>query len=70
LSGVTVFLQFAGSASRVFTTIQEVNDVLILTSFMIGFSLNCILLLQIVFMKKGEAPSTKEAVAKETKKNK
>ena len=46
-------MQWGGSASRVFTTIQEVDDKTILASFLIGFTLNCILLLQMLFMKKG-----------------
>eukprot|EP01080_Neovahlkampfia_damariscottae_P001193 gene1193-10707_t len=54
LSFATIFMQWGGSASRVFTTIQEVDDLTILASFLIGFSLNTILLLQMIFMKKGE----------------
>jgi mannose-P-dolichol utilization defect protein 1 len=50
LSLITVFLQFAGSAARVFTTIQEVSDKVVLYGFLIGLTLNTILFLQVLLM--------------------
>jgi mannose-P-dolichol utilization defect protein 1 len=42
-------MQFGGSAARVFTTLQEVDDQVILIGFLLGFALNGVLLLQIVY---------------------
>ncbi|EDQ89904.1 uncharacterized protein MONBRDRAFT_32128 [Monosiga brevicollis MX1] len=43
LSFITCFLNFAGSAARVFTTLQEVDDLIMLTSFLTAVTLNGIL---------------------------
>jgi mannose-P-dolichol utilization defect protein 1 len=40
-------MQFGGSAARVFTTLAEVDDKVILAGFLLGFALNAILFLQI-----------------------
>lgn len=48
LSSITVFLTFIGSLARVFTTLQEVKDDVILYGFLAGTALNGILALQIV----------------------
>lgn len=39
----------AGSLSRIFTTVQEVNDKLILYSFIAAFFLNAVIALQMVY---------------------
>lgn len=52
-----VFNYLAGSLSRIFTTLQEVDDKLILYGFISGFVLNAILALQMVFY--WNAPSEK-----------
>ena len=62
LSIITVFLQFAGSAARVFTTLREVADQAILTSFLISSTLNGILFLQVVVY--GGQKSGKSSTAK------
>lgn len=49
LAFLTFFLNFAGSAARVYTTSQEVNDPLIMTSAIIGTILNGIISIQIIF---------------------
>lgn len=49
LSAFAVFNYLAGSLSRIFTTLQEVDDKLILYGFIAGFSLNLILAVQMVF---------------------
>lgn len=54
LSVITTFLQFAGTVARVGTTIQEVNDKVILISFIVTASLNAIVLAQIVLTKKAK----------------
>jgi len=46
-----------GSLSRIFTTLQEVDDKLILYGFIAGFSLNLVLALQMVYY--WNAPSAK-----------
>ncbi|KAK5992529.1 Mannose-P-dolichol utilization defect 1 protein [Cladobotryum mycophilum] len=57
LSAFAVFNYLAGSLSRIFTTLQEVDDKLILYGFISGFVLNAILALQMVFY--WNAPSAK-----------
>ncbi|CAM1504723.1 Fc.00g023140.m01.CDS01 [Cosmosporella sp. VM-42] len=49
LSAFAVFNYLAGSLSRIFTTLQEVDDKLILYGFVSGFVLNAILALQMVY---------------------
>ncbi|KAF7191402.1 Mannose-P-dolichol utilization defect 1 protein-like [Pseudocercospora fuligena] len=49
LSAFAVFNYLAGSLARVFTTLQEVDDKLILYGFLAGFSLNLVLALQMVY---------------------
>ncbi|KAF7877413.1 hypothetical protein EAF04_001090 [Stromatinia cepivora] len=49
LSAFAVFNYLAGSLSRIFTTLQEVDDKLILYGFIAGFALNAILALQMVY---------------------
>jgi mannose-P-dolichol utilization defect protein 1 len=47
----------AGSLSRIFTTLQEVDDKLILYGFIAGFAFNAVLALQMVYY--WNAPSAK-----------
>jgi mannose-P-dolichol utilization defect 1 len=54
---VQVFNYLAGSLSRIFTTLQEVDDKLILYGFIAGFMLNAVLALQMVYY--WNAPSEK-----------
>jgi mannose-P-dolichol utilization defect protein 1 len=55
LSAFTVFLYFAGSMARIFTTIQEVDDPMILWGFLIATGLNAVLALQMVLYWKRSA---------------
>lgn len=55
--GLQVFNYLAGSLSRIFTTLQEVDDNLILYGYVAGFSLNLVLALQMVYY--WNAPSAK-----------
>ncbi|KAI9899301.1 hypothetical protein N3K66_005762 [Trichothecium roseum] len=57
LSAFAVFNYLAGSLSRIFTTLQEVDDKLILYGFVSGFALNLVLALQMVWY--WNAPSAK-----------
>ncbi|KAI5304283.1 hypothetical protein KEM56_006664 [Ascosphaera pollenicola] len=48
-SPTQVFNYLAGSLARVFTTLQEVDDKLILYGFLAGFTFNCILAFQMFY---------------------
>ena len=62
-----------GSLSRIFTTLQEVDDPLILYGFIAGFALNAILFLQVVYYwnapasKKTESKKLEEPIAADKK---
>ncbi|RAH51391.1 putative monosaccharide-P-dolichol utilization protein [Aspergillus brunneoviolaceus CBS 621.78] len=64
LSAFAVFNYLAGSLSRIFTTLQEVDDKLILYGFIAGFSLNLILAAQMLYYWNSPA---KSQVKKQTK---
>lgn len=49
LSAFAVFNYLVGSLSRIFTTLQEVDDKLILYGFIVGFALNAVLAGQMVY---------------------
>merc|ERR1712093_222693 len=49
LSAFAVFNYLFGSLSRIFTTLQEVDDKLILYGFISGFVLNAVLALQMIY---------------------
>ncbi|PYH93547.1 mannose-P-dolichol utilization defect 1 protein [Aspergillus ellipticus CBS 707.79] len=61
LSAFAVFNYLAGSLSRIFTTLQEVDDQLILYGFIAGFSLNLILAAQMLYYWNSPAKSQKKA---------
>ncbi len=44
-----MFTYLAGSLSRIFTTLQEVDDKIILYGFIAGFALNAVLAAQMVY---------------------
>ncbi|CAG8549180.1 3071_t:CDS:1 [Paraglomus occultum] len=48
LSALAVFGYMAGSLARIFTTITEVDDLIILTGFLLSTALNAILTLQMI----------------------
>jgi mannose-P-dolichol utilization defect protein 1 len=55
-----VFNYLLGSLSRIFTTLQEVDDKLILYGFVAGFVLNAILAAQVVYYWNAPAKVTQE----------
>jgi mannose-P-dolichol utilization defect protein 1 len=57
LSAFTVFNYLAGSAARVFTTMTEVNDPVILGGFVASVALNAILALQMVLYWNKSSPA-------------
>ncbi|KAF2717139.1 mannose-P-dolichol utilization defect 1 protein [Polychaeton citri CBS 116435] len=62
LSAFAVFNYLLGSLTRIFTTLTEVDDPLILYGFIAGFALNAVLALQMVFY--WNAPASKGTEAK------
>ncbi|EMD89706.1 hypothetical protein COCC4DRAFT_125988 [Bipolaris maydis ATCC 48331] len=66
LSAFAVINYLLGSLSRIFTTIQEVDDPLILYGFIAGFSLNVILFLQVMYY--WNAPASKKTQSKKLEK--
>ncbi|KAH7073323.1 hypothetical protein FB567DRAFT_537508 [Paraphoma chrysanthemicola] len=62
LSAFAVVNYLLGSLSRIFTTLQEVDDPLILYGFIAGFALNLILFLQVVYY--WNAPASKNTESK------
>ncbi|KAL8714560.1 MAG: hypothetical protein Q9220_001508 [cf. Caloplaca sp. 1 TL-2023] len=61
LSAFTVFTYLAGSLSRIFTTLQEVDDKLILYGFIGGFLLNAVLAAQMVYYWRSPATASHAA---------
>ena len=55
-----VFTYLAGSLSRIFTTLQEVDDKLILYGFIAGFALNAVLAAQMVYYWRSSSVATAE----------
>jgi len=74
LAFITTFLNFAGSGARVFTTVQEVNDQLILGGIIIAFVFNLTIFLQMLYYwnsdKKGAQTIDQKTEPKSPKKNK
>ncbi|KAF3004184.1 hypothetical protein E8E13_006206 [Curvularia kusanoi] len=66
LSAFAVINYLLGSASRIFTTFQEVDDPLILYGFVAGFALNLVLFLQVVYY--WNAPASKNTESKKLNK--
>lgn len=65
LSFATAFLQFAGSGARVFTTLQEVDDQLVLLSILIAFTTNAIIFLQFLCYWHSDAVGAAESKKKQ-----
>ncbi|KLU88010.1 mannose-P-dolichol utilization defect 1 protein [Magnaporthiopsis poae ATCC 64411] len=68
LSAFAVFNYLAGSLSRIFTTLQEVDDKLILYGFVAGFALNAVLAAQMLYY--WNQPTTATGPAKKQKRAK
>ncbi|EOD44017.1 putative mannose-p-dolichol utilization defect 1 protein [Neofusicoccum parvum UCRNP2] len=68
LSAFAVFNYLLGSLSRIFTTMQEVGDTLILFGFVAGFLLNAVLAIQMVYY--WNAPASNGKTGSKGKKNK
>ncbi|KAF9114290.1 hypothetical protein BGX27_011268 [Mortierella sp. AM989] len=57
LSAFTVFNYFAGSLARVYTTMTEVDDVIILSGFLLSTLFNCVLALQMALYWNNTVPA-------------
>ncbi|KAJ5225254.1 hypothetical protein N7468_006479 [Penicillium chermesinum] len=66
LSAFAVFNYLVGSLSRIFTTLQEVDDKLILYGFIAGFSLNVILAGQMLYYWNAPAQKQKASGSKKS----
>ncbi len=60
-----MFNYLLGSLSRIFTTLQEVGDKLILFGFVSGFALNLVLATQMVYYWEAPAKPAPQAKKKE-----
>lgn len=58
LSAFAVFNYLAGSLSRIFTTLQEISDPIILYGYIAGFALNAVLAIQMLYY--WNAPASKK----------
>jgi mannose-P-dolichol utilization defect protein 1 len=70
LSAITTIALFAGSAARIYTTWMEIQDRLVLISFLMSFVLNWILVFQIGYYWKTHPSSMKQKKSGKTRKNK
>ncbi|KAF8925673.1 hypothetical protein EDD21DRAFT_364728 [Dissophora ornata] len=59
LSAFTVFNYFAGSLARVYTTMTEVDDIIILSGFLLSTLFNCVLALQMALYWNSSAQPVK-----------
>ncbi|POS86707.1 hypothetical protein EPUL_002193, partial [Erysiphe pulchra] len=65
LSAFAVFNFLLGSLARVFTTMQEVNDKLILYSYIAGFSLNLLITIQMIYYWNAKTQGSKKEQLKQ-----
>ncbi|CAI9736594.1 Hypothetical predicted protein [Octopus vulgaris] len=49
LSAITIFLLFAGALARIFTSMQETGDSLLMTTFIVSASLNGLIAFQLLY---------------------
>lgn len=64
LAMITLAMNFLGSVARVFTTLTEVNDFVILCTICLSTLLNGILFLQVVLYWKSKSPASKDKKTK------
>ena len=70
LSTITFGLNMLGNLARIFTTIKETKDPIILGGFVISFILNLIILLQIIYYNRPKSDEKAEEKEKENEKSK
>eukprot|EP01132_Coremiostelium_polycephalum_P002454 gene2454-3031_t len=69
LSFFTCILNFGGSLSRVFTCLTELNDPVIVVNYLIGTTLNAIIVAQFLMYWNNKAPARRIVQSKTSKKN-
>jgi len=60
LSMVTVFMMFAGGVARIFTSMQETGDLILIFQFSVGAAMSGILLFQLMYYKDATAALSKK----------
>lgn len=55
-----MFLAFGGCVARIFTSVQETGDRLIILSYVVATTLNFILVLQLFIYRKAQKPKGKK----------
>jgi len=58
LSAVTVTLLFGGALARIFTSVQETGDSTVIATFVVSFTVNAILLFQVIYYWNSLPPAT------------
>ncbi|CDS40883.1 mannose P dolichol utilization defect 1 protein [Echinococcus multilocularis] len=66
LSAISVWLMAAGSLARIFTSIQETGDMLVILNFVVGSFVNIVLSAQIIYYWNCPLPEKKMAENKKT----
>ena len=64
LSTITYGLNMMGNAARIFTSLKETNDIIMVGGFVVSFVLNLIIFLQIIYYNKKSEPK-KDFIIKE-----
>lgn len=71
LSAVTVFLLTGGAAARIFTSIQETGDSMMILTYVVSTFVNCVIALQVIYYwnsgKSGKAAGGKKKATKAKK---
>jgi len=74
LSAVTIFLLTGGAAARIFTSIQETGDSMMILTYVVSTLVNCVIAAQVIYYwnsaKGGKAGANKKKAAAKAKKDK
>ena len=74
LSAVTIFLLTGGAAARIFTSIQETGDSMMILTYVVSTFVNCIIAAQVIYYwnsgKSGKGGASKKKAAAKAKKEK
>ncbi|XP_017774061.1 PREDICTED: mannose-P-dolichol utilization defect 1 protein homolog [Nicrophorus vespilloides] len=67
LSAVTVIMLFAGSVARIFTSIQETGDSMVIITYLASSSANAVILMQLMYYWNVDITKTKKQKSKKKK---
>ena len=71
LSAVTIFLLTGGAAARIFTSIQETGDSMMILTYVVSTFVNCIIAAQVIYYwNSGKGGASKKKAAAKAKKEK